>query len=138
MSGAGSPNESADPRNGCQDHVNNCAEHEDQKGAVPIAELAEEETEDTIAEAEDEPANQTRSQEIARRAEETKNGNCGEKTENPGGRDVALQGETLQERHMIGNYQPDRKNQSEADADIDSSADSRVAEEMKPTIAGQM
>ena len=138
MSGAGSPNESADPGNGRQDHVYNRAEHENLKSTVPIAEPAEEETEGTIAEAEDEPADQTRSQEIARRAEEAKNGHCGEKTENRRGSDVALQGKTLQERHMIGDHQPDRKNQSEADADIDTGADSRVAQEMKPTIAGQV
>ena len=174
MRGAGSRDESADPGKSRKDHVHNSAEHEDQKGAVPIAELAKEETQNTIAETEEEPANQTRSQEITGSAEKAKNGNRSEKAENPvaeaeeeppdetgsqeiarraekaqngNGRkkaedafcgEIALPRQALEKRDMIGNHQPDRKNQGEANADVDAGADSRVAEEVKPTIAGQM
>jgi hypothetical protein len=136
MRGAGSPDKSADPGKSRKDHVHNSAEHEDLKGTVPIAELAEKETQNTIAETEEEPANQTRSQEITGSAEKAKNGNRSKKAENRGGSDVAFLRETLQKRDMIGDHQPGRKDQSEANADIDACTDSRVAEEVEPTITG--
>jgi hypothetical protein len=59
MCGAGSPDNSANPRNSCEDHVHDRPEHENQKSAVPIAELAKNEAENPVAQAEDEPSDKT-------------------------------------------------------------------------------
>jgi hypothetical protein len=138
MRGAGPGDECADPGKGREDHVHDRTEHENQKSAVPIAELAEEQTEGTIAKAEDEPTYQTGGKEITRSAEKAKNGNRREKTENCAGSEVALPRKALEKRDMIGNHQPGGKNQGKANADVNAGADSRVAEEVKPTITGQM
>lgn len=138
MRRAGSPDAGANPRKRREDHVDDRAKHENQKGAVPIAEPAEEETENTIAKAEQEPTDETRSQQIARSPEKAKDGDGSKKAEDPFGGKIALPSKALQKRNVISDHQPCRKHQRQTDADINAGADSRVVQEVEPTIAGQM
>src|SRR5258705_5311289 len=71
-------------------------------------------------------------------AQKPEDGNRGEKAENRGGGDKALRRKAFQERRVIRNHQPGGKYQSQADAYVDTGADRRVAEDMEPSIAGQM
>jgi len=71
-------------------------------------------------------------------AQKSKNGNRGEKAQDRGGSDIAFHRKAIQKRRVIGNHQPCGEYQSQTNANINAGADCRVAEDMEPTITGQM
>src|SRR5712692_3470742 len=75
---------------------------------------------------------------MARQAQKPKNGNRSEKAQDRGGSDIALHRKAIQERGVIGNHQPCGEHQSQTNANINAGADCRIAENVEPTITGQM
>src|SRR2546427_2809575 len=75
---------------------------------------------------------------MPRQAQKAKHWHGCKKAKNRGGGDIALQGKAFQKWRMIGNHQPCRKNQGQANTNVHSGADRRVAENVEPTITGQM
>ena len=106
--------------------------------AEPQTEPAEDQTERTIAKAENEPRQEARCQEMSRQAQKAKNGNGSEEAEKRGAGDVALQRKAFEERGMIGNNEPCGENQSQANPHVNTGAYRRVAEDVEPTITGQL
>src|SRR5947199_7383540 len=106
--------------------------------AEPHTEPAEDQTERTIAKAENEPRQEARCQEMSRQAQKAKNGNGSEEAEKRGAGDVALQRKAFEERGMIGNNEPCGENQSQANPHVNTGAYRRVAEDVEPTITGQL
>ena len=132
------PDATDDPAKGGEDHINHSADHKNLKGAVPVAESAEENAKNAIADAKNDPGNQAGSQKPARSSHKAKNGNPGQKSQNGSRRDIAFESKTLKERHAVSDDQPSHENKGEANADVDARADRGIAKEVKPTIAGQM
>src|SRR5213080_4903429 len=75
---------------------------------------------------------------MPRQAQKPKNGNGSEEAENRGGGDIALQRKAFQEWGMIGNHEPCAENQSQTNTHVNTRANRRVAEDVEPTITGQM
>lgn len=138
MSFASSPDQRADPRNRRDNHIHNRPQHENLKRADPVAEPVEDQAEGPITKSENEPADEAGSKQISWCAQEPQNGNGSQEAQHRGGGDVALHRKVLQERNMIGDNQPRRKNQRQANTDVNTRPNRRVAEEMEPTITGQM
>jgi hypothetical protein len=134
----GSPDNGNNPAERSENHIHNGAHHEDLKRAEPIAEPAEDQAERAIAEAENEPANKARCQEMPRQAQKPKDGNRREEAENRDGGDIALHREAFQEWSMIGNNHPCGENQSQTNTHVNTGANRRVAKDVEPTITGQM
>src|SRR5712691_476318 len=135
---AGSPDRGNDPAERTENHIHNGAQHENVKRAKPIAEPAKDQAEHAIAQAENEPAKKAGRQEMTRHAQEPKDGQRREESQNRGGGDIALQGKALQERHAIGDDQPSGKNQGQANTDVNTRPNGRVREDVEPTITWQM
>src|ERR1700676_4619772 len=133
-----SPDHAYNPAERGEYHIHDGAQYENMNRAEPVAQPAIDQAERTVAETENKPAKKTRGQEMSRQAQKPKDGNRGEKGENCGGGDKALRGKALQERRVIRNHQPRGKYQSHADAHVNTGADRRVAEDVEPTITGQM
>src|SRR6266478_6283843 len=131
-----SPDRGNNPANRSDNHIRHGAQHEDLERAMPIAEPAEDHAERTIAQAENDPAQKARRQEMPRQTQKPKNRNRCEEAENRHRGDIPLQGKTLQKRRMIGNDQPGDENQRQANTDVNTGADRRVGEDMEPTISG--
>jgi len=134
----GSPDCGNNPAERSENHIHDGAQHEDLERTEPIAEPAEDQAERAIAQAENEPAKKARCQEMPRQAQKPQNGNRSEETENRGGGDIAFHRKAFQEWRMIGNHQPRGENQRQTNTHIHAGANRRVAEDMEPTITGQM
>ncbi len=134
----GSPDNGHNPAERSENHIHDGAQHENLERAVPIAEPVKDQAERAIAQAENEPAKKTRCQEMPRQAQKPKDGNRTQEAEYRGGGDIALQRKAFQEWGMIGNDQPCGENQSQANTDVNSGANRRVAEDVEPAITGQM
>jgi len=136
---AGSPDHRNYPRKRRNNHIHERAHHEDLNRTVGrIAEPVEDEAETAVTKKKKEPADEAGRQQVSRRAQEPENGNGSQEAQHRGGGDVALHRKVLQERNMIGDNQPRRENQRQANSDVDTRSNRRVAEEMEPTITGQM
>jgi hypothetical protein len=133
-----SPDDANNPAERGEYHIHDGPQHENLKRAEPVAEPAEYNAKSAIAHAENEPGKEARSQEMAWQAQESKNGNRSKKAEYRRRRDIALQRKALQERRVIRNQQPHGEYQSKANAHVNTGADCRVAENVEPTITGQM
>src|SRR6266576_3232124 len=66
MRSTGSPDRGNNPAERGENHIDDGAQHENMEGAEPITEPAENHAESAIAEAENEPSDKTRRQEIPR------------------------------------------------------------------------
>src|SRR5260370_42678371 len=75
---------------------------------------------------------------MPRPAQEPNDGNGSDKAENRRRGDIALQRKAFQAWRMIGDYQPCGENQSQTDANVNTGARRRVAENGEPTIPGPM
>src|SRR5712692_3338866 len=134
----GSPDRPNNPGARGEYHIHDRPHHENLERAEPVVETAEDEAQRAIAYAENHPAQEARCQEVARQAQKPKNGNRSEKAEDRSGGDIALQRKALQERGVIGDHQPCGEHQSQTYANINAGADCRIAENVEPTITGQM
>jgi hypothetical protein len=133
-----SPDHADNPTERGEYHIHDGAQHENLERTEPVAEAVKNHAERAIARAENEPSKEARGQEMPWQAQKAKNGNGSQKAEDRGRRDIALQRETIQERRMIRDHQPRGENQSQANAHINTRANCRVAEDVEPTITGQM
>ena len=138
MRSTGSPDRGNNPAERGENHIHDGAQHENMERAEPITEPVENQAERAIADTENEPTEKSRCQEVPRHAQKPKNRNRSEKTENHGGGDIALQREAFQEWGVIGNNQPYGENQSQTNANVNTGANRRVAEDVQPAITGQM
>lgn len=134
---ARSPDRADNPAESGENHIHNRTYYENLNRA-PLAEFAEDHAEQTIANAEYQPPDKARRQQMPREAQKSKDWNSRKETENRRCGDIALHGKAIQERGVVGNHQASGKDQCQADADIHARADSSVAEGVKPTISGQM
>src|SRR5713226_5761604 len=134
----GSPDNRDNPAERSEYHIHDGAQHENLKCAEPVAEPAITQAESAIAHAENQPAKKARCQEMAWPAQKPKDRNRGKKAKNCRRGDIAFHRKAIQKRRVIGNHQPCGEYQSQTNANIDAGADRRVAENMEPTIAGQM
>ena len=82
MRSTGSPDRGNNPAECGENHIDDGAQHENMERA-----------ERAIAEAENEPSDKARRQEMPRKAQKPKNGNRSEEAQNHGGGDIALQRE---------------------------------------------
>src|SRR6266446_8898928 len=133
-----SPDRGNNPANRSDNHIRHGAQHEDLERAMPIAVPAEDHAERTIAQAENDPAQKARRQEMPRQTQKPKNRNRCEEAEDHRRGNIPLQGKALQERGMIGDDQPGDENQRQTNTDVNTRADRRVRENVEPTITGQM
>ena len=91
MRSAGSPDRGNNPAERGEDHIDDRAQHENMKRAETITEPAENHAQRAIAEAENEPSDEARRQQMPRKAQKPKYGNRGEEAQNHRGGDIALQ-----------------------------------------------
>src|SRR2546422_553322 len=134
----GSPDHANNPAERGEYHIHDRSHHKNMERAEPVAETMEYEAERAITQAENQPAKKARCHEMPGQAQKPKNGNRGEKTQDRGGGDIALHRKAIQERGAIGNHQPCGEHQSQTNANINAGADCRIAENVEPTITGQM
>ena len=126
MRGSGFPNAGTDPGNRRGDEIDNSAQHENFKGAVPVAERPEKHTERTIGQGEHAPGDQTRDQQISGFPEEPHHGHEREKAEYSRGCDVAFYGNSVKDRDAIGKIHPAAECRRKAGADQQADANRRV------------
>src|SRR2546429_16174 len=138
MRSTGSPDRGNNPAERGENHIDDGAKHENMERAEPITEPAEKCAERGIAEAENEPSDKARRQQMPRKAQKPKNGNRSEEAQNHRGGDIALQRKGLQEGGMIGNSDPGGENQGQTNTNVNTGANRRVAEDMEPAIPRQM
>jgi hypothetical protein len=134
----GSPHHANYPAERSKYQIHEGAKHENLHRAPPVAEPAENHAERAIAHAENNPANEARCQEVSWEAQEPKDGNARQEAQDRGGGNIALHREAIQERRVIGNQQPGGEYQRQAHTDVNTGADGRIAENVEPTITGQM
>src|SRR5580700_9393806 len=132
------PDGCADPAKRRDDHICDSAKHENLKRAVPFAKGPVKHTESAITRTENHPGNQARRQEMARHKQESKNRDEREKTQNYSCSHIALHRKSFQEREMIRDDQPRRENQRHANTSIYTRSNRRIAEDVEPTVTGQM
>jgi hypothetical protein len=133
---ANSPDGPANPGYRRDDQVHDGPKHENLNRAVPVAESSEKQTKDTIIQAEDQPRDQTRGQQMPGHAQESQNGNHREQTKKNSSSDVALQRETVEERDAIGHEHPGSEYQSQTHCDVHSDSNGHVPENVEPTVSG--
>src|SRR5260370_18875017 len=85
------PDERAYPGEGRKDHVHNKTQHKDLKRTVLITQMTEEDAEQAIGKTENGPSNETGSQQISSRAEETEYGRNGKQTQKRRAGKIALE-----------------------------------------------
>src|SRR5258706_7731665 len=134
----GSPDHANNPGERGEYHIYDRSQHKNVERAEPVAETTEYEAQRAITHAENQPAEKARGHEMPGQAQKPKNGNRGEKAQDRGGGDIAFHRKAIQKRRVVGNHQPCGEYQSQTNANINTGADCRVAENMEPTIAGQM
>lgn len=135
---AGFPKDRAEPANGGDDQVDDGTEHEDLERAVPITKPGEYHAEDAVAQRENEPGDEAGRQKIAGPPHKSNNRNSGEKAEGRGGGDVSFESKMLEHRNAIGKNEPTRKDQDQKNTRVNTGANGRVAENVKPTESWQM
>jgi len=91
MRSTGSPDRGNNPAERGENHIDDRAQHENMERAEPITETAENHAERAIAEAENEPGDKARRQQMPRKAQKPKYRNRSEEAQNHRGGDIALQ-----------------------------------------------
>lgn len=138
LRGADPSDNRADPGQRRKDHVDHRPLHENLEGAVPIAEAMVNQAKHAVDKTENHPGDHARSQEVPRPAKKPKNGNGGKKTKDRGRRNIALEGKTLENWNLIGDDQPGRKNQTEANSGIHAGANGGIGKKIQAARPGQI
>ena len=102
-------NNGSNPGNSDHKHIQYCTEHENLNGAGPLGKAFEIHAKEAIRQAEKNPCDETRSQQIARHAPKPENGNQCEEAKNCDRSQVASEREAIEERNSIGHDHPSAK-----------------------------
>ena len=135
---AGSPDASANPGKGSENHVDHRAQREDLHGAVARGETPKIDREQTVGKSQDGPGDEAGGEKRTRKPQKAEDGYGGEESESYGTGEVALEGEPFKAGKAIGGENPGDKNEREADAGVHTGADGRILEEMQPAIAREV
>lgn len=138
MRGARSADDRANPRKRRENHVDDDALHENLKGAVPIAKVVVNHAKYAVDKTENHPGDDARGQQISGPAKKPQQRNRRKKAEHCSASDIALERKTHEERSLIGDDQPGREDQTEANAGVDAGAGGCVVKELQPARTRQV
>ena len=138
MRSPGLPDDHTNPAYRGHNHVHNRAEHEYVEGTEPVFEFFKEDAQNPVADAEQEPAHETRGQQVAGLCHETKDRNYRKQSEESPCSDVTHQREVFEKGHAIGDNEPRGENHRQANANVNTYAHRCVPEKMEPSITGQV
>jgi hypothetical protein len=130
-----SPKDYTEPGYGDHQHIRHSAEHEHLHGTVAIFQRYEIKADKAIADAENEPANQTGRQQMTGQTPEAKNGNQSQEAEHGNGRKIAEQRKLVKKGHTIGYDHPGAENHRQRRSSEDTRPDGCVMPNLQPGVS---